>query len=46
MDGRIFYVDYYHGVKPSQMDIGLGHTNKLYGISIKDSDYKIAKEAL
>jgi hypothetical protein len=44
--GKKFYVNYYLGVKPSQIGAGFKNTDKAYGISIIDSDYKIAKEAL
>jgi hypothetical protein len=44
--GDTFYIDYYHNIKPSQMDVGLKQTTKSYGISIKDSDYEIAKKSL
>lgn len=33
-------------VEPSQINIGLKNTTKLYGVRIKDSDYVIAKSAL
>ena len=45
-NGKSFYITYYHGIKPSQMDFGLKNSDKSYGISMTDKYFQIAQSAL
>lgn len=45
-NGASFYLNYYHGIKPTQMDFGLKNTDKSYGISMTDQDFRAAEQAL